>query len=324
VLVCAAGSFVPILACALWFWLRGAWTELAWTLFEFTPGYTKLGWHGTPLGLFLYGYHELFTGFSYVLPVCVPLAIVLPRVAPREREGVFVVAAIASIQVAGIAMQAKFFQYHYSATLLLVSFVAGLGIYKVWRLATRVPIAGPLAVAGALGWLVAARVALRHNPGTYWERSADRLRFLVLRDRTREELDAKLYHVVDYDLGVDRRAARELAHESAPDDRVFVWGFEPVLYWLADRAPASRYLYSVPQRAKWQSERARAELMSDLARTPPKVLFVGHGDVFPFVTGDDRDSFASLDTFPALATLVDDEYDFTRAIGHLDVYSRRR
>ena len=30
-------------------------------------------------------------------------------------------------------MQGKFFAYHYSATLPLVAFLAGLGLYKLWR-----------------------------------------------------------------------------------------------------------------------------------------------------------------------------------------------
>jgi hypothetical protein len=303
--------------------VRGAWPALRWTLFEFTPGYTKLGWHGTATGLFLYAYGELLSGFSYVLPSVIPLAFVLPQIGPREREGLAVTTAIVTIQVVGVALQAKFFQYHYSSALLLCSLVAGLGLYKVWRLSTHVPFVGPLVLAGALCWLVAQRVALRHNPGTYWERSLDRMRFLALRTPSREELDAKLYHVVDYDLGLDRRVARELDTLSAPGEPVFVWGFDPVLYWLSSRPPGSRYLYSVPQRAEWQREHARKQLLDDLAKTRPKVFLVGHGDVFNFVTGDDKDSFASLETFPELSELLDGQYRFERAVGHLDLYARR-
>ena len=36
--------------------------------------------------------------------------------------------------------------------------------------------------------------------------------------------------------------ARAIDADSTPDQRVLVWGMHPEIYWLADRAPASRYL----------------------------------------------------------------------------------
>jgi len=323
-IVAGLASFVPIGLCALWFRARGAWPALSWTMFEFTPGYTRLGWDDrTPAGLFFYGLKEGLTGFSYVIPPGLALAVLLPRSSPRERGGIALVTGIVLVQVVGIAMQAKFFQYHYSATLPLLSLVAGLGLHKAWRLATRVPVAGPLLYAAVLGVLVASRVSLRHNPGTFWERSLDRLRFLVLRSPSRDELDAKLYHVVDYDLALDRRVALEITRRTAPGDSIFIWGFDPHIYWFSGRSPASRYLYDVPQRAQWQRERARDELMRDLRESRPRVVVVGHGDTFDFVTGDDLDSFDALETFPELATFIEDGYPLAETMGHLDIHVRR-
>ena len=36
-LVIGVSASLPILICAAWFWLRGAWPALHWTLAEFTP-----------------------------------------------------------------------------------------------------------------------------------------------------------------------------------------------------------------------------------------------------------------------------------------------
>ena len=38
--IVGASAALPILLCGAWFWLRGAWPALHWTLGEFTPGYT--------------------------------------------------------------------------------------------------------------------------------------------------------------------------------------------------------------------------------------------------------------------------------------------
>jgi hypothetical protein len=323
VLAMGVGSFLPILAVAAWFWGRGAWPALRWTLFEFTPGYTKLGWQGTPHGLFTYALVEALVGFSFLLPSGIALAIFLPRTSDREREGLMLVAGIASVHITGIALQAKFFQYHYGATLPLLSLAAGLGLYKGWRWAQRLGVAGAAGYGAAVVALVIGRVALRHNPGTFWERSADRLTFLATRVPSRTELDAKLYRVADYDLGLDRRAASDVARLSEPGEPLFVWGFEPALYWFAERPAASRFVYDVPQRVEWQRDIARRDLLADLHRRPPGVIVVQHGDVFQYVTGDTLDSAAALDTFPELRTLVETDYRFVESVEDLDIYRRK-
>ena len=101
-----------------------------------------------------------------------------------------------------------------------------------------------------------------------------------------------------------------------------MWGFEPVIYWLADREPASRFIYDVPQRASWNRERARAGLLADLARSRPAAFVVEHSDVFSFVTGDSLDSSGALETFPELAALLAREYVFHSRIDDLEIYVR--
>jgi hypothetical protein len=315
-------SIVPIALVLGWFAFRGALPALRWTLLEFTPGYTTLGWQGTAHGLFLYAIEELLVQFSYVLPAGIALAVLLPRVADREREALMLVTGIASVHLAGIALQAKFFQYHYGATLPLVSLVGGLGLYKGLRWSQRLGVAGVAAYAAVVVALTASRVALRHNPGTFWERSAKRLAFLVARTPSREELDADLYRVADFDLGLDRRAARDVARLSEPWDPVYVWGFEPAIYWFSQRRPASRFIYDVPQRVEWQRARARELLLSDLRAYPPRVIVVQHGDVFSFVTGDNLDSAWALTTFPELHALIEHRYRYVESVEDLDVYQR--
>ncbi|HEX7668473.1 MAG TPA: glycosyltransferase family 39 protein [Polyangiaceae bacterium] len=323
VLVVGVASVVPIVLCAAWFAVRGAWPALRWTLFEFTPGYTALGWHGTPLGLFEYGLEEALISFSHAVPAGILLAVLLPRRSERERSAIALVMSVVLVHVAGIALQAKFFGYHYSATLPLLALVAGLGLTKAWQYTSRVPVAGALLWVAVLGVLVWSRTATRHVPGTCWERSWDRLSFLLRRSPSREELDASLYMAADYDLDNDRRAANAVRDLTSSGDAIFVWGFEPYLYWASGRRRASRYLYDVPQRTAWEQGVARTGLLADLAKTPPEALIVQHNDTFRFVTGDDLDSSRALGTFPALAALLDRDYGLAVTVDDLDIYLRR-
>jgi hypothetical protein len=140
---------------------------------------------------------------------------------------------------------------------------------------------------------------------------------------TREELDATLYSVADVSYGANRRVAEYLRRELAPTDFAFIWGFEPIIYDMSERRPASRYIYNVPQRVAWAKEQTRATLMAELDARPPKAIVVEHRDVFPVVTGDALDSADTLQRFPALAARISDNYALTTTIEDFDVYLLR-
>ena len=214
------------------------------------------------------------------------------------------------MQVAGIAMQGKFFQYHYSATLPLIAFIAGLGLYKLWRRCLPGGAGGVVAFASFLVVAAVMRTAVHDLPGSFWWRSMVRIEYLLGKTfySSRELLDRELYYVADFNLDADRRVANRDRAEHAAEGHIFVWGFEPAIYWIAHRRPASRFIYDVPQRVTWQRDYARRELMADLQRHPPDVIVVQHNDVFAWVTGDNKDSARALDAFPALPKLVDEHY----------------
>ena len=109
-----------------------------------------------------------------------------------------------------------------------------------------------------------------------------------------------------------------------PADRaVFVWGFEPVIYDLADRDPASRYLYDVPQRVAWAKAEERRVLMRDLDAGRPAAIVVERRDVFPMVTGDAIDSADTLKDFPALRDRLAERFDHAATIEDFEVYLER-
>lgn len=317
-----AASALPIVACGLWFKARGAWDALSWTMFQFTPGYTKLGWTSKSAPeMFYWGLEELFFRFSALVAFgCIAAAVQRPRHL-REREGLFLILGVVSVHLAGIAMQGKFFQYHYAATLPLVAFIGGLGLYKLWRRCLGAGLGGVLAFFAFVIVATSMRIAVR-DLGSFWDRSLLRLGYLTRTGsvHSREVLDRELYRVADYDLDENRAIALELARRVPEDAPVFVWGFEPGIYWLADRKPASRYIYDVAQRVSWDRERARRELMADLNARPPAAIVVQHGDRFTWVTGDDFDSAQALAGYAPLRDLIDTRYALATSVGDFDLY----
>jgi len=324
----AAGlaSVIPIGLCALWFRLGGAWQALHWTMFDFTPGYTKLGWEDRSAPqMFYQALHEGFFRFSALAGAGVIAAAVIAPMHSREREGMFLVLGVMSVHFAGIAMQGKFFPYHYGATLPLIAFLAGLGLYKLWRRCLTGGAGGVLAYASFIVVAAAMWEPARDLPGSFWWRSRVRLAYLFGQAsfETREMLDRTLYYVADYSLDADRRLAHTVRRLTHAKDPVFIWGFEPVVYWLAERKPASRFIYDVPQRARWEQAAARAELMRDLRRTPPEVFAIQSRDIFPAVTGALSDSRRALDSFPELRELLNNHYARVEEVEDFEVYVQK-
>ena len=170
-------------------------------------------------------------------------------------------------------------------------------------------------------WALVFALAIIPSP-RFVERSSARLHALG-NGLSADDLDT-LANVSDVNAAANRSVAMFLRERVAPADPVFVWGFEPVIYDLADRDPASRFIYNVPQRVAWVKDRARVTLMRDLQARPPSAIVVEHGDVFPSVTGNTLDSAAALETFHELARLLRDDFVLDRTIEDFDIYLRRR
>ncbi len=317
---------LPIVLCGLWFWARGAWPALRWTLFEFTPGYTALGWKDRQAaGMLYYALEEAFFKFSALAAAGVVAMAAISPLHSREREGTFLVLGIIAIQIAGVAMQGKFFPYHYAASLQLIGFLAGLGLYKLWRRCMNGGFGGVLAWMSFVAIAISMRTASRDLPQDYSERALIRLEyaFRIAPYTSREIVDRDLSWVADFSLAADRDVGIEVRSRTRSTDTIFVWGFEPSIYWFSERAPATRFIYDVPQRSEWQKDYARRELMGDLTRNRPAMVIVQHNDVFPSVTGHLFDSHDELPGFPELKGFIDGGYEFVKRIEDFDLYQRK-
>jgi hypothetical protein len=128
--------------------------------------------------------------------------------------------------------------------------------------------------------------------------------------------------VADYNLDADRQVALEIRSHSGSSDPIFIWGFEPSIYFLAERPLASRWLYDVPQRTQWERGFSRRELLKDLSINRPKLIVVQRRDVFPAVTGNAIDSKDELMSFPELRSLLETQYRKAKEIEDFEIYER--
>jgi hypothetical protein len=315
----AAGGALPFAICLAWFAAKGALSDLHQVLFVFTPHYTALGWQGAnPISMVYYAFIEWLTTYTSLVTAGLLLLLAI-RPISAQIYGVALLLGVIAIQIIGVAMQGKFFPYHYGATWPLTAMVAALGLYLTWqRLGRRSPAYAALFFAG-VAVVSFGRSATKDVPGSFLRRSIQRITVFTSAPRDPVAID-RLASVADVNA-VANRAVADFLRERVPAGRpVFVWGFEPVIYDLAGRPFASRYIYNVAQRVAWAKEPAREALMRDLTERPPAAIVVERRDVFPMVTGDFVDSADALFDFPALQHLVSARYELAITIEDFDVY----
>ncbi len=314
----AAGGATPIALCALWFLKKGALSELHQVLFVFTPHYTRLGWEGSTLGGMVYwGFAEWLMSYSSAVSIGVLLALGFGADA-REKRWLSLFLGVVAIHAVGVVMQAKFFPYHWGATWPVTAIVAAFGYGKLrGRLARHgrlgAALFGAAVIAGCFG-----RSGTKDTEESFLKRCVKRVAIARGGFADRAGWD-RLSTVADVNAA-DNRAVADYLREKVPADRpVFVWGFEPVIYDLADRRPASRFLYNVPQRVGWSKAPMREVLLRDLAANPPAAVVVEHNDLIPMVTGDAVDSAGVLFDFWDFYVFLQ-KYRKDRTIADMDVY----
>ena len=315
-----AGAAVPLIACVLFFAVRGSLREMWDAVFVFAPQYTARGWEVISALLLV---QHLVTDwlFGYSLLNGVGLLLLAAPPHPQgERAGVRHIGLAVVLMILGVGVQLKLFPYHFGSVLPLTALLAAWGFWKLW-LRVRDRWYGAAGVAALIVVLAAARTATIHVPDSFANRC--RLRFVEWTNRDqRTAIRDRLYSVFDFNARDNRLVEAWLARETPENATIFIWGFTPEIYVMANRRPATKFIYDVPQRAPWSRDAAREELMTLLSANPPDVILVEHEDVIPLVTGIGADSAYELRGFDALRSLLASRYQRVAYVKKFDVYRR--
>ncbi len=220
--------------------------------------------------------------------------------------------------MASVWAQGKFYTYHWLPLLPPLALLAAQGMRAISHLLRKslAPVEARVISVAGVG-LVLAILGL-----AYWRACA--LPVSTLTGRIpRSVLLARYNNYGDFSLLADREVASFITNNTATNDTIFIWGFEPLIYFLADRRPASRFIYTVPLVTDWSPSEWRAELIGDLDHRRPRYVLVVHNDALPWMTGRLDDSFAQLGAFPELQQLIQSRYASTGGIEDFDVWRRR-
>jgi len=300
-------GFVVVLAgCFLFFCLRGGWRELVdvqlhWAIMR--VGKTERRF--SLLGL-LAASHDFMPGRWFGILVVVSLAVLLWLLLRREfsvKTGL--VAAWLGGGLVSLFLQAGFFPYHYAPLLAPMAVLASLAFHSLYQTRYLARESLPVILSGLL---LLALFPPACQPYVTSFRS------LVEVLSGQKSLAA---HYADYEkgrlsAGASMEVASFLRENTVATDKVYVWGWAPLIYFLAERQPVSRFILTYALSANPTPEYKR-ELYEKLRADPPKF----------FIIQDISGSIAEFEKFDELRTLVNDRYVFDRDIQNFRIFKRK-
>lgn len=107
------------------------------------------------------------------------------------------------------------------------------------------------------------------------------------------------------------------------NDGVFVWGSEPLIYFLTRRPCPARFVSNLALMAPWSPPAWRNEMVRQLEKSPPRFLVVARDDAVPYIAYTRRDSEEYLQVYPELAIFIADYYEPAEDLDNFVIYERR-
>lgn len=241
----------------------------------------------------------------------------------RADRGVRLVALLLAGATASVAIQAKFFVYHWHIVLPFLALLAAWTVCEVWvALRVRLPwpraaLTAALCVVGLLlltpqitdggmgEWRDAVRYVLTPSyRGTYYDRFG-------------------LRNHGTYSFLASEEASGYVRSRTNPGDTVFVWGYDPNLYLMSGRDSASRFLSLLPLMPLFTPESWKQEFVRDLETRRPVYILIQQGENARWITGRTDDSAAWVAKFTAFNDLLRRDYQFELRIEDYELYRIR-
>jgi hypothetical protein len=224
-----------------------------------------------------------------------------------------------------VFVQGTFAGYHYLPGLAIGAIFVG----SMFTIVTDV--IAPRLFAGEVTWrrmqALAAVLLIVAASSVYL--SANSYRRLASGQFLRDPRPGEMRNGTVFDYTEDVAVASYLRAHTAPADPIFVWGYESLVYYFADRYPPARFQMTTPlvlraDAAEYDpmQQRWRAELVRDLTARPPAYVAVVRDDHWWWAPNQ-LSSEELVGEFPALKALIDRDYVDDTTIGRFRIYRRR-
>lgn len=304
-----------------YFWVVGAWEALKEVQFEVLPRYAAMAFERNPTYL---SWAIVRTQESLGLwTECAALAGLLIAWGRRELNKFAPVFLAAGIGYLALAMQVRFHDYMFETCLPFFAMVAAyvvVRVYESFRQTARECRARGWRVVHVMLWILLANIFFWPLPD---ESAKLAVNYQALHAYWREGnrfYESYSWARSDSHFSDQLRVIGYLQENTSPGDKVFVWGNEPLIYFLSQRRASTRFISNLALVSVWGPPAWQRELLRDLKNSWPRFIVVARNDSVPTVTYTNWDSEECLQTFPELATFISDNYHPVADLRDFSIY----
>jgi 4-amino-4-deoxy-L-arabinose transferase-like glycosyltransferase len=210
-----------------------------------------------------------------------------------------------------VQLQNKGYKYHYAILLPWADVVIGAGFaHCVCALSKLVQLPR---------WSIAVGTTLVLLASSFWLTSS-----FPLQDRFNELMNiANGKEMANGYIATDSISNYVIQH-TKPNDKIFIFGFQPYVYWKTGRQPATKFLNTIHFKPKTVNKADRDELVTSLLRNPPELFLVETSDRYTSQGNTNDDSRTTiLLRYPELEQLLLYKYWSQDTLQNTIIYHRR-
>ncbi len=319
ILILIAGFFVTTSIFFLWFYIRGVLSDLIYTLFVYDAAHFR-----SALKLNIDYPHLSFAGFMrrYLFLLIPALLSFLIKKNRQMRSAKVLLYCWAVAAIFAFFVQARYFHYHMLPVIAPLALLGSQGFLSFWSysaLSKRVLfIKAKILLISAIAFFLCIAI-YPHVLLTYSFTKS------FLQDTVATESYSRFFTTQGgFSLSTITKAAQYIKKNTAKENSIFVWGFQPLLYFLSERQAPTRFFFSAPLIAPFNIKKNewREEVFADLKRKPPYYIIVAEDDtlVNTLMSGVNKDSRTILGEFSELLMLLKKQYVIEQSIDNLLLY----
>ncbi len=304
----------------LWLYKNGLLSEFMYTLFVYDAGHFR-----SALAIKKdYGHVRLSGFMRRYLFVLIPAFadFVLKKDRNRWPENILLY-SWALMAVSGFLLQARFYPYHLLPVIAPLSLLGAQGFLSLWSdpemnkkiyFFKKKVLFAIIVLAFMFG-------AIRSHMLLTWHFTSS-----LVRGNFSEKFYDRFFKFesLGFSINTTSKAAQYIRENSKKEDLIFIWGFQPLVYFLSERYAPSRFFFNAPLVAQFNEKRTswRESLIADLRKNPPEIILVVKNDILQnqLMSNTARDSLALLNEFPELLKLIEDDYQLERIIDNFFLY----
>lgn len=312
--------FGAVLVCAgiaIWYSSKGALDDMLDIQFGQTSQYTKIAYETETGGYITDQIVKLFIYSVYAPLIWFSLAsAVVLFIRKKLNYSALLITAWVIASLFSLIVQWKFYYYHF---LVIIPSISAGAVLFVQVINNYVKLGRKKMVFVPFLIILAGFVA--YGGRVYIDNYKTLFDYLSGK-QTLEQVYVKNGYTSDsvFMYGKTLNAINYVNQNTEPGDKIFIWGYDPLVYYVTGRNCVSRFLYHVPLLWKAENKHFRREFMDEVNKTNPKQIIIASNDPLYYISGYNEDSRQLLERFPEFKSFINEKYVFKTRINDYDIY----